>query len=173
MKRLALIVAALAACVMFTACPDKPIEEFEEFEEFGEEFKEPDETETNDEKTNEGYYIEEIKWITYIGNYVQTILYTQYFNKVGNDVIYDPCLDSNLRAEWVDFGWYCKHDSTPILHISGDSIIYDLKHYGPFDPNEYPLAKVHFENGFFVFSYNLTDNAECVHTCVKLSNLPN
>lgn len=158
MKRLALIVAALAACVMLTACPDKPIDEFND---------------PKEEETTDGYYIEEITEFrrhffldtTFTDNYVQ------YFKKIGNDMIYDPCLDSNIQFGFVDFKRYCKYETVPILHITGDSIIYNLEHYGLSEINVNPVAKIHFGNGYFVFSYTIGQSTSRVHTCKRISYL--
>lgn len=159
MKRLALLVASVAALVLFTACPDKPIDEFDEFE----------------EETTDGYYIEEIEE-SFSDPLFDTIFiynYRQFFKKVGNDLIYDPCLDSNIEFGWIDFERYCKYETIPILHITGDSIIYDLKHYGVSEININPVAKIHFESGYFVFYYTINQNISCVHKCRRIASLSN
>lgn len=159
MKRLALLLASAVAIVLFTACTDKPIDEFNEFE----------------EETTDGYYREEIEEYR-ISPLLDTTLiynYTQFFKKVGNDLIYDPCLDSNIKFGWIVFQRYCKYETIPILHINGDSIIYDLEHYGVSEININPVAKIHFENGYFVFSYRIDKNTSCFHKCSRISYLPN
>lgn len=150
MKRLALLVASAIALVLFTAC----------------------------NKDKEQYYTEQVEWAI-SSSMADTITYryfVQEFTMKNNDMIYDPCSNINRQNGYIDFDNYCNNGEIPIIHIDGDSLVYDVKFsIALMDLLPTPRTLIKKGRKGFSFSYSFGGNYTCVvnHECHRIKNLSN
>lgn len=154
MKRLALLVASVAALVLFTACPNKPAED--------------------------AYYSEDIalRWQAPESG-VDTVMYfRQEFTMNGNTLIYNPDSPVNSERPYV----YFSNLDNPICAIVNDTIWYftriDAAHTLGNEVFKQVTAKVNWsgkKRDQFTFSYVLPTawNAivSATHTCNRIKSL--
>ena len=154
MKRLALLLAAVAACVLFTACPNKP--------------------------TDNVYYSEDIAlyraWPQEDRD--TTTYFRQEFTMNGNTLIYNPTSVVNSERPYV---WFTD-GTNPICSIVNDTIIYfTFLDADRILINRLPnpiKAKVNWigkKREEFTFSYPLFDRdnyiVSATHTCHRIKSL--
>ena len=158
MKRLALLVASVAALVLFTACPN------------------PD-TDTDTDTDKDLYYSEDIALNYQFANGNDTTFYfTQEFTKVENAIIYNPSSSINSVDPYIYFadGYTCS--------IINDSIYYPrhLDAHNRLINYLFPQIKAKVEyagkkSSDFTFQYILQQEGGFVlsakHTCHRIDRL--
>ena len=150
MKRLALLLAAVAVILLFTAC----------------------------DKDKERYYTEQVEWSSNGTTDGSTIYrhFVQEFTIKNNEMIYNPCSEINRQNGYIDFNKYCDKGTTPIICINGDSLVYDVEFSVPFMnfmPKPHALVKKNRDGFSFSYSFDLDYTLEIKHECHRIKSLSN